>query len=71
MAGGAELAEFVAVGVGLLLGAFGAGAQVGAQFLAFAGRLGAYLVQRLLRVGADPSGFVLGGAAGGNRGTCR
>src|SRR5581483_383636 len=64
-AGGAELGEFVAVGVGLVFGAFGAGAQVGAQFLAFAGRVGAYLAEHLLGVDADPSGFGLGGAGGG------
>ncbi len=65
MAGGAELAEFVAVGVGLPFGAFGAGAQVGAQFLTLAGRVGAQLGGHLLGVGADPFGFVPGGAGCG------
>lgn len=40
MAGGAELAEFVAVGVGLAFGVFGAGAQVRAQLITLTGRLG-------------------------------
>ena len=38
---GAELGEFVAVGVGLAFGAFGPGAQVGAQIVAVAGGVGA------------------------------
>jgi hypothetical protein len=63
--GGAEPVQFVAVGISLLLGALGAGAQVRAQLIAFAGSLGAHLVQHLLCVGADPSGFSLGGASGG------
>jgi hypothetical protein len=59
VAGGAELAEFVAVGVSL--GALGAGAQVRAQLITLTGRLGGHL----LGVGADASGFGLGGAGGG------
>ena len=57
--------EFIAVGIGLAFGMSGAGAQVGAQLIAFAGRLGAHLVQHLLGVGADPLGFGPGGAGGG------
>jgi hypothetical protein len=48
----------------LAFGALGAGAQVGAQLPAFAGRLGAHLVQHLLGIGANPSGFFLGGEHG-------
>jgi hypothetical protein len=57
--------KFVTAGVGLLLGAFGAGAQVSAQLVAFAGCLGACLVQCLPGVGADPLGLGLGGVRGG------
>ena len=67
MAGGAEPVEFVAVGVSLALGALGAGAQVGAQLIAFAGGVGAGLIQHPAGVGADPLGFCLGGAGGGLR----
>ena len=61
---GAELGEFVAVGVCLLFGAFGAGAQVGAQFVAVAGSVGAEVGQPLVRVGSDPAGLGLGGVGG-------
>jgi hypothetical protein len=44
---------------------FGAGAQVGAQLIAFASRFGPHLVQHLAGVGADPLGFGLGSAGGG------
>src|SRR5260370_23285708 len=64
-AGGAEPVQFAAVGISLLLGALGAGAQVRAQLIAFAGSLGAHLVQHLLCVGAGPSAFSLGGAGRG------
>jgi len=37
----AEFGQFVTVGVGLLFGAFGAGAQVGAQIVAVAGGISA------------------------------
>jgi hypothetical protein len=46
---------FVAVGVGLLLGALGA--EVGAQFLAFAGGVGAGLREYLGGAGPHPLGF--------------
>jgi hypothetical protein len=64
-AGGAELGEFVAVGVGLPLGPLGAGAQVRTQFLAFAGGVGAGLAEHPAGVGAYPLGFGLGGVRGG------
>lgn len=66
-AGGAEPVEFGPVGIRLLLGALGTGAQVGAQFLAFAGGIGAGLAQGVLGTGADPAGFCLGGFGGGLR----
>ncbi len=69
MAGDAEPVQFVAVGISLTFGALGAGAQVGAQLLAFAGRLGPHLIQHLAGVGADPLGLGLGSAGGGLR-TC-
>jgi hypothetical protein len=48
---GAELCEFVTVGIGL---AFGAGAQVGVG----AGSVGAGAGQHLVRIGADPAGLL-------------
>jgi hypothetical protein len=66
--GGAELGEFVALGVGLPFGPFGplgAGAQVGAQFLWLAGRIGARLAQHPAGVGANPLGLGLGRLRGG------
>ncbi len=38
------------------------GSQIRPQLIAFAGSLGAHLVQRLLCIGANPSDFSLGGA---------
>jgi len=48
----AEVGGFVPVGVGLLLGA-----EVGAQFLAFAGGVGAGLREYLGGAGPHPLGF--------------
>jgi hypothetical protein len=59
---GAEPVQFAAVGISLLLGA---GSQVRSRLIAFAGSLGAHLVQRLLCIGADPSDFSLGGTGSG------
>ena len=58
---GAEPAEFVAVGVGLALGALGPGPQVGTQLVAVAGGLGAEAGQHLVRIGANPGGLGTGG----------
>jgi hypothetical protein len=63
--GGAELGEFVAVGVGLGLGALGAGAQVGAQLLTLAGGVSVGLTEHPAGVGTDPLGLGLGGVRGG------
>ena len=42
-----------AVGAGVAFGPFGAGAQVGTEFFAFAGGLGAELGEQVVGVGAD------------------
>jgi hypothetical protein len=49
----------------LALDALSAGSQIRSQLIAFAGSLGAHLVQRLLCIGANPSDFSLGGAGSG------
>ena len=66
--GGAELGEFVAVGVGPLLGALSAGTEIGAQFLSFAGGVGAGPGEHLGGVGPYPLGF---GRCGGLGVRCR
>src|SRR5947209_6114208 len=58
---GAELRQPGAVGVGLAFGPLGAGPQVGAHLLTFAGGLSAPLGQHLLRVGARPARLRAGG----------
>ena len=50
-----------------MLGAFGAGAEVSAQRVAFAGSLGAHLAQQAISVRADSFRFRLGGVGGGLR----
>ena len=64
MAAGAELGEFVAVGVGLAFGALGSDPQVGAQLVTVAGGVGAEASQHLLRISADPAGLPPGGFGG-------
>ena len=61
----ADAGQFGAVGVGVVFGAFGAGAQVGAEFVAFAGGFGAELGEDPCAVGAGPVGFGAGGVLGG------
>ena len=48
-----------------MFGAFGAGAQVGAEFVAFAGGFGAELGEDPFAVGAGPVSFGAGGVLGG------
>jgi hypothetical protein len=62
---GAELGEFVAVGVGLLFGALGPGPQVGAQLVTVADSVGAHAGQHVLRISADPAGLGPCGLGGG------
>ncbi len=62
---GAQAGQFIAVGVGVPLGALGPGPQVGPQLLPVAGRLGAEPGQHFLRIGADPARLGAGGLGGG------
>ena len=61
----ADAGQLGTVGVGLVFGPLGAGPQVGAHLVAFAGGLGAELGNHPFGVGAGPLGLRLGGLPGG------